>query len=1315
MAFEAVIKLIAENHASGVLGQAATAAKEYSTAVADATKGTTGFATTLGHVGVAAETVNKGGLKGLIATADLIGIAWTTVVPIFKSAGEAAIRCADDFANAAGGQKMLAEAVGSTVEEFSGFSAAVQLSGKELGNARELMGAMTGRMREALQTTGQLQGGWSNLGISLIDSNGKIKSSTELLYDLADAFQKMPDGAQKSALAIELLGEQGVKMIPILNQGSAALQAQAQYAAALGATFTKADGEMAEALKRSEARVSVFSEAAKNALGRIVTPAVTAGLEGLGDLAEKMFMSVASSAAGADLQLSKLAANQKSEEALQKFIAADRELMATLRQSETDIERNVGALSGLRGEIDQVVKEENRLKAAVNEAASVSEDWLGVQLESLGIQIEKRKALEENANALEKEIAAQEKSRIANYETLQSHVDTLEAMKKSIETSHTQTAADQLRIAKLNEVIEAERATLTLTAENDAVLQKHLETKKQELDLAAVGLERKNLLNKARAEEQAADSAVFNARAHQLALLNTGEQELSIARMKATDAVTEADRKFTADRMTRADQLRVASINAAKAVFDAETEMMTRAATIDQQVAKASIDLQGEILNAHIARITRQETAGLRAEKALMDAETQTEKMREEYGNLDLTRAERFKQAQIAHLQEIAGKELSTAVIRSRIADSTLIALEAHRDLEHEVAQATYDTLLTAAKANEFHKTGADMISSQASAAQITANGLGLNVDIAGELTSRLAGCGQATQTVAAGTAMIASGLQGCVTIADALGNKINLMAGSLTQIQAGMQMGPAGGVTKIGERSIQLPQQGLPGAAGMSAVMSYQAEVANAQALAEAKRREDERRAMIEANNKALEAVMTPAQRAAREQAEQIKAKKDEIANVSKNADFNRQMAELDLVLSNTKASQDIRIAPSLSGLRNQADILAQQSTILDTRRQIGNTPALSPGQNVLDLLNQKKAIADAERTLSNFGAMASGANTLDLLSQRTNILNTRRTLDNFDAMASGQNILDLLTQKTNVKNAARTLDNFDAMASGMNTLDLLSQKTNIKNTERTLSNFDQMAAGANVLDLMAQKTNIANTARTLDNFDAMASGMNVLDLLSQDANIKNVARTLSNFEAMASGANVLDTFNEMGTAMTSARKAGNYGQMMSGLNEADDLKGQLSSLEADRAAAKRTPYFGSTGGSSGRVSVADQVLEAIQKNPNSVAYRNLAHQLRIPGYSSGTGLEGVPGAGFSDSQPAMLTPREIVLNPQESDVVRALAKAGGGGGGVDYEQLTAAIVKALAGAMFRFDERGICKLLLRQTRDGRVTTYKTAVTAAK
>lgn len=63
-----------------------------------------------------------------------------------------------------------------------------------------------------------------SLGISMTDATGKMKSTDEVMLEVADRFQTMPDGAGKSALAIQLFGKSGADMIPLLNGGRKAVE-----------------------------------------------------------------------------------------------------------------------------------------------------------------------------------------------------------------------------------------------------------------------------------------------------------------------------------------------------------------------------------------------------------------------------------------------------------------------------------------------------------------------------------------------------------------------------------------------------------------------------------------------------------------------------------------------------------------------------------------------------------------------------------------------------------------------------------------------------------------------------------------------------------------------------------------------------------------------------------------------------------------------------------------------------------------------------------------------------------------------------------
>lgn len=67
-----------------------------------------------------------------------------------------------------------------------------------------------------------------------LDKSAAGKPLDETLGKIADRFQKMPDGAKKSALAMDLFGKAGSKMIPLLNAGSAGIGALREEAIKTG-------------------------------------------------------------------------------------------------------------------------------------------------------------------------------------------------------------------------------------------------------------------------------------------------------------------------------------------------------------------------------------------------------------------------------------------------------------------------------------------------------------------------------------------------------------------------------------------------------------------------------------------------------------------------------------------------------------------------------------------------------------------------------------------------------------------------------------------------------------------------------------------------------------------------------------------------------------------------------------------------------------------------------------------------------------------------------------------------------------------------
>ncbi len=114
---------------------------------------------------------------------------------------------------------------------------------------------------------------FEKFGIAVRNADGSVRSSYEVLLDLADIFSTMPEGPQKTALAIEFFGKKmGAELIPLLNQGSAGLKAMGDEAERLGLVLNKAQTSAAADFNDNLDRLAASSKATSVAIGNELIP-----------------------------------------------------------------------------------------------------------------------------------------------------------------------------------------------------------------------------------------------------------------------------------------------------------------------------------------------------------------------------------------------------------------------------------------------------------------------------------------------------------------------------------------------------------------------------------------------------------------------------------------------------------------------------------------------------------------------------------------------------------------------------------------------------------------------------------------------------------------------------------------------------------------------------------------------------------------------------------------------------------------------------------------------------------------------------------
>jgi hypothetical protein len=141
----------------------------------------------------------------------------------------------------------MSQRTGVSVEELSGLQHAAELADVDSQSFEKSLKKLAVTLSDAHAGAKEAKDNLAALGVSANDAQGKIRSTSDVLAQIADKFQKTKDGADKAALATKVFGKAGTDMIPLLNQGSAGLKAMQDEAKRLGIVLSTEDAQAAEA------------------------------------------------------------------------------------------------------------------------------------------------------------------------------------------------------------------------------------------------------------------------------------------------------------------------------------------------------------------------------------------------------------------------------------------------------------------------------------------------------------------------------------------------------------------------------------------------------------------------------------------------------------------------------------------------------------------------------------------------------------------------------------------------------------------------------------------------------------------------------------------------------------------------------------------------------------------------------------------------------------------------------------------------------------------------------------------------------------
>ena len=162
--------------------------------------------------------------------------------------------------------------VGMTAQQVQALNYAAKQSDIDQGEMALSLQKFARVVMEVRTGSEQATKGMHMMGISTAFLHDRSKTTADMLLHIADIFHSMPDGQAKTAIAMELFGRAGARMIPMLNQGRAGIQGLMSEAEKLGIVMSQDQIKASMKFDESWKRTTSILEGLKIMLGSDLIP-----------------------------------------------------------------------------------------------------------------------------------------------------------------------------------------------------------------------------------------------------------------------------------------------------------------------------------------------------------------------------------------------------------------------------------------------------------------------------------------------------------------------------------------------------------------------------------------------------------------------------------------------------------------------------------------------------------------------------------------------------------------------------------------------------------------------------------------------------------------------------------------------------------------------------------------------------------------------------------------------------------------------------------------------------------------------------------
>ena len=171
--------------------------------------------------------------------------------------------------------KKLSDQLGVSTEFLSKMRVAAEFSGIQSTALDKAIQKMTVSIAEANRGLATYKDAFDDLGISLTQNDGRLKTSETIMMEIADRFNDIEDATLKADIAYRIFGARGMSMVQIMKDGSAGIKDMWHEAEKMGLVVSSVAAQNAAEFNDAMFRVKGTIKGLRNTMAEESMPVFT--------------------------------------------------------------------------------------------------------------------------------------------------------------------------------------------------------------------------------------------------------------------------------------------------------------------------------------------------------------------------------------------------------------------------------------------------------------------------------------------------------------------------------------------------------------------------------------------------------------------------------------------------------------------------------------------------------------------------------------------------------------------------------------------------------------------------------------------------------------------------------------------------------------------------------------------------------------------------------------------------------------------------------------------------------------------------------